>query len=146
MRTRRSFVLAVLFASSCVLLACGESDEDRIDAFIAAVTGEVTPARIDHVLTTYVSLDDEPLSVSVFGQQSLYRATDGTRLAEDAHRRLGRVLGKSARILKRRVDLQGTHARVELQLIGDQMLGNVFYELEKRGDKRWVVSSARFGE
>lgn len=145
--SRRTLLLAVLaFAGhSGLLTACGEDDADRIDAFIAAVTGEVTTARIDHVLDTYLALDQRPLSTTVLGDMRLYREEDAATLREAVHRRLQRVLGSSLKVLRRHVDLRGTTARVELQLFGDNLMGNVVYELAKLDDKRWIITLVRVG-
>ena len=143
----RRTVLGAALAIACTLAlvsGCGEDDADRIDAFIEAVTGDVTTPRIDHVLTTYLALDERPLSATVLGDMRLYRAEDAQRLHDSVHARLQRLLGTSVKTLRRRVDIRGDSARVELQLLGPDLMGNVVYELTKR-EKRWFITLVRVG-
>jgi hypothetical protein len=144
--SRRAALLgaALVVCSVWVLGACAEDDEDRIETFIAAVTGEVTTARIDHVLTTYLELAQRPVSATVMGDMRLYRAPDAQRLKVVVHGRLQRLLGTSIKILRRHVEIKGDKARVELQLFGDNVMGNVIYELSKV-EKRWLISVVRVG-
>jgi hypothetical protein len=121
---------------------CGEDDEDRIDKFVEAVTGEMSSERVDHVLSTYLDLDDRPLSTTVFGDMHLYRAEDEQQLKQLARSRLQRISGSSLKALRRQVEIKGETARVDLQLLGDGMMGNVSYELYKRGE-RWFLSAVR---
>ncbi len=142
---RRAFAWSLALLSCAWLLsACAEDDADRIDAFINAVTGDVTTARIDHVLTTYLALEQKPLSATVLGDMRLYRGEDAQGLHDAVHARLQRLLGTSVKILRRHVDIKGDIARVELQLFGDGVMGNVIYELAKL-DKHWVITIARVG-
>jgi hypothetical protein len=132
------------FATACVLavmcLGCEETDEDRIDAFVAAVTGELTDERVEHVMKTYVDLAEEPIDVRAFGDGRLYRAEDRERFRQDAARRLGPLMGRSLNAVRKRIDLRGSEATVELQLLSRTMVGQVRYELVKR-DKRWLIGT-----
>ncbi len=146
---RRPIMFALFLACSPLLPwllgACAEDDEDRIEAFIAAVTGEVTTERIDHVLNTYLALEQRPLSTTVLGDMRLYRAEDKPRLHDSVHQRLQRLLGSKVKILRRHVAIKDDKARVELQLFGDSVMGNVIYELSKLDKARWVMSVVRVG-
>lgn len=122
--------------------ACGEDDEDRIETFVEAVTGEVTSERVDHVLATYLDLEQRPLSTTVLGDMRLYRAEDESRLKEVVRSRLQRMFGSSLKTLRRQIDIKGEKARVDLQVFGDGMMGNVSYELVKR-DERWLIVAIR---
>jgi hypothetical protein len=124
--------------------ACGEDDEDRIDTFVEAVTGEVTSERVDHVLNTYLDLERRPLSTTVLGEMHLYRPEDESRLKQAVRSRLQRIFGTSLKTLRRHTELKGDKARVELQVLGDGMMGNVSYDLFK-DDKRWLIAEVRVG-
>ena len=134
------WLLAALIAM--LVCACGEDDEDRIDAFVESVTGELTSERVDHVLATYLDLQERPLSTTVLGETHLYRSEDEERLKELARSRLQRMFGTSLKPLRRQVEIKGETARVDLQLLGDGMMGNVSYRLYKEG-KRWLISEVR---
>jgi len=141
---RSALSRALILSCLTLLLACSEDDEDRIDAFVAAVTGEVSEPRIDHVLTTYIDLEAAPLSATVLTTMRLYQASDRARLRSEVIERLQRAMGSSLKIIRRRTDLKHDGARVELQLYGADMMGNVVYELVKR-DKRWLLQRVRVG-
>jgi hypothetical protein len=131
------------FATACLLamcVACAEDDADRIDAFVASVTGELTEERVAHVMKTYVDLDEEPIDVRAFGDGRLYRAEDQERFDHDADRRLGPLMGRSLNAVRKRIDIRGNEATVELQLLSRTMMGQVRYELVKRG-KRWLIGT-----
>jgi hypothetical protein len=131
------------FATACLLalcVACAEDDEDRIDAFVASVTGELSDERVEHVMKTYVDLDEEPIDVRAFGDGRLYRAEDQERFDRDAQRRLGPLMGRSLNAVRRRIDIRGNEATVELQLLSRTMMGSVRYELVKR-KKRWLIGT-----
>jgi hypothetical protein len=134
----RMFATACLLALMCV--ACSEDDEDRIDAFVAAVTGELTDERVEHVMKTYVDLAEEPIDVRAFGDGRLYRAEDQERFRADATRRLGPLMGRSLNAVRKRIEIRGSDATVELQLLSSTMMGQVRYELVKR-EKRWLIGT-----
>lgn len=136
----RSLVWPVLFALFALVVACEKDDADHIDDFVAAVSGRVEPARIDHVLRTYVDLAAEPLDVRALGESRMYRAEDRARFEDDARRRLSRLEGRSLNVVRKRIEIDGNEARVELQLLGKDAMGNVRYTLNKRGG-RWLIGS-----
>jgi hypothetical protein len=135
----RALAAATLLALTLVT-ACAEDDEDRIDAFVSAVTGEVSDERVAHVLDTYVDLGEEPLDVRAMGDSKLYRAEDQARFRSDAERRLASLSGRKLNAVRKRIEIKGEHASVELQLLSQTAMGQVRYELVKRG-KRWLIGS-----
>lgn len=134
----RALLPLMLFA--VLATACEKDDEDLIDDFVAAVTGEVNQQRVEHVLATYVDPSAEELDVRVYGETRLYRAQDAAKLAEHARTRLTRLHGRSLNAVRRRIEIKGDQAFVELQLMGRDVLGNVRYELRKRGG-RWLLGT-----
>lgn len=124
--------------------ACGTSDADRIDDFVKAVTGEVSSARIDQALTSYVDLNLQPLDVSVFGDPRGYGAEQRAKLGHDAHARLGSLFGNRLNVLRKRVEIRLPNAYVDLQLLGRGGMGNVRYTLVKHGE-RWLIAKVDVG-
>ena len=136
---RTWIVAAMLFTS-----ACSKDDGDLIDEFVDSVTGEVNDARIEHVFRTYIDLDREPLDVRVLGENHLYRADEASALEQRAKSRLSRLNGTSLRAVRRHIEIKPPDAFVDLQLLSDQGMGGVRYELVKR-EGRWLLSVVRFG-
>jgi hypothetical protein len=134
---------ALMLALLC-LSACSKDDEDYIDEFVDAVTGEVSEGRVDHVFRTYIDVAREPLDVRVLGENHLYREEEADALEQRAKSRLSRLYGSSLRAVRKRIDIKGGEAFVELQLLSDQGMGVVRYELAKR-DGRWLLGTVRFG-
>jgi hypothetical protein len=133
----RAFLLACLLAFTG---SCAETDADRIDAFVSSVTGELTEDRVAHVLKTYVDLDAEELDVRALGDSHLYRAEDRERFEADVERRLGPLQGRSLNAVRKHIEIKADNATVELQMLSRTMMGQVRYELVKRG-KRWLIGS-----
>jgi hypothetical protein len=136
----RALLASMLLALTCY--GCTISDAERIDAFVKAVTGEVTRERIDHALDSYVDLGVQPLDVVAFGDPRSYAPEQRPGLLQDAHSGLGFLYGKSLNVLRRRIDITGPRARVELQLFGREGMGSVYFVLTKHGDK-WLMSEVR---
>lgn len=130
---------ALAILAALALVACGKDDEDRIDEFVEAVTGEVSEARVEHVLQTYLDLEAEPLDVRALGEGRVYRAEERERLVEQVRKKTQRLLGSSLKVLRKRIDLTGDEARVDLQLLGQNGIGEARYELKKHGE-RWLLS------
>jgi hypothetical protein len=137
---RGCIALALLILCS----ACSKDDSDLIDEFVDSVTGEVSDTRIEHVFRTYIDLAREPLDVRVLGENHLYQADEQSALAARAKSRLSRLNGTSLRALRRHIELKPPEALVDLQLLSDQGMGAVRYELVKR-EGRWLLSVVRFG-
>jgi hypothetical protein len=137
---RGCIALALLILCS----ACSKDDSDLIDEFVDSVTGEVSDTRIEHVFRTYIDLAREPLDVRVLGENHLYQADEQSALAARAKSRLSRLNGTSLRALRRHIELKPPEALVDLQLLSDQGMGAVRYELMKR-EGRWLLSVVRFG-
>lgn len=131
-------------ATLALLCACSTSDADRIDEFVKAVTGEVTSARIDQALARYVDLERQPLEVSVFGDLRGYDQAQREKLSQDAHARLTFLLGKRLNVLRKQIAIDGTEARIELQLFGREGMGNLRYVLAKHGE-RWLIARLDLG-
>lgn len=132
-------LIAFLWLSLSVLSACAKDDEDYIDEFVAAVTGDVTSERVDHVFNTYVDPDVEPVDVRVLEHNRLYGAGEGADMRKKAQEKLSRLNGSSLKILRRKVDIKDDRAYVDLQLFSREAMGNVRYDLRKH-DKRWLLS------
>lgn len=139
-RAMRAFVLAFLLVLSSFASGCEKDDEDHIDDFVSAVTGTVDESRIEHVLRTYVDLAAEPIDVRALGESRIYRAEDRERFDREVRRRVGRLDGRSLNAVRKRIDLSGNEARIELQLLGRSAAGTVRYTLHKRNG-RWLIGS-----
>lgn len=125
----------------CVLWlgACSESDEDRLEAFAKAVSGEVSADRVRQALTTYVDPATQPVIVTVFGTPKEYGQAEAAELTTTAQRRLARIMGASLRVMRRRIEVDGDRGRVELQLLSRAAAGHTRYKLRKHGE-RWLVA------
>ena len=132
---------AVWALAACLLLVgCGESDEDKLEAFAQAVTGDLNVQRLDHVMQTYVDPAQQPLVVTVFNDPREYGSDTAATIGATARERLARIMGSTARVMRKRIRIDGKQATVTLQLFGERLMGHTRYELEKHGDS-WLVKS-----
>jgi len=132
-------ILTLTWLSALVLCGCAKDDADHIDDFVTAVTGEVTPERVDHVFGTYVDPDVEPVDVRVLEHNRLYASGEAINMRGKAREKLGRLEGSSLKVLRRKVEIKDGRAYVDLQLFSREAMGNVRYDLRKHGE-RWLLS------
>jgi hypothetical protein len=117
------------------------TEEERIGAFVEAVTGDVAGDRINSALR-YTDPDREPVELSVAGHSVFYDEGDTVGLAESAHRYLEPFLGGNVDLLQERIEIDENHAQVNLRLNTDNGLVNVEFKLNRHSDG-WLVHRVR---
>jgi hypothetical protein len=146
MDTRRRAQLAgVLFLAvlgGVVLDWLIVTDRERLEDFVACITGTITEAKVRRALT-YTDPAVQPLEVTVLGETTVYNREDTAGLHARALR-LGRSQeGQVWRALRRSIELQGPHARVSLQLVSGEGMTEAEFIFHKHG-ARWLLGEARF--
>ncbi len=121
--------------------ALSVTDEERIEEFVEAVTGEVRGSRIDHALR-YTNLAAEPVEVVVGDEPRRYEAGEEGDLSDEAHQVLAPLEGAEARLLQDAVVIEGDRARVALRVSTDEGVCDVQYLMRKHGDD-WLVTRVR---
>lgn len=138
----QAIVLALLLGSVAVVAdALVVTDEERLDAFADAVTGEVETQRIDAALS-YVDPARVPVEVLVGEQRSFYEDGQVVDLAERARETLGPYTGDDVRLLQKTIEIDGDRALVALRVGTRDGTANVQFRLVRRGDG-WLVSRVR---
>jgi hypothetical protein len=116
------------------------TDEERLEPFLDAVTGDVTPARIDAALA-FTDPSREPVEVRALGTTVVYE--DAESLSERAHTALSALSGETLRILGESIEVEGERATISVRILSGQTgMVNVGFDLRKHGDD-WLVRTVR---
>lgn len=117
------------------------TDRDRVERFAEAVSGEVTPARVDAALR-YVDPDRQPVEVTAYESAQTYGAGEREALHRRVRERLQPVAGVRFRVLRRSIAMGPGTASVTMQLFSSEAAPTAEYVLRKHGDD-WLVETAR---
>jgi len=116
------------------------TEEERIQVFLEAVTGEVTSEKINTALE-WVDTDRQPVEVHVMGRSDLYE--DDETLHERARESMRRFMGQDLRILGESITVEDDRATMRVRVINSQLgIVNAEFDLRKREDV-WLVSHVR---
>jgi hypothetical protein len=114
------------------------TEEERLTVFADAVSGEVTPARIDAALA-WCDPARQPVQVESFAGGRLYE--DEASLHREARRALSRFRGTELHRLSDSITVHDDTATVSLRLLAtDRGFINAEFELRRHGED-WLVSS-----
>lgn len=133
--------VAALVASIVATRALVVTDRDRVDRFVDAVSGEVTPARIDAALR-YVDPDRQPVEITAYEATEAYGPGERDALRQRVRERLLAVAGTRFRVLRKSVTMGARSASVSMQLYSSEGAPSAEYVLRKHGDD-WLVETAR---
>ena len=117
------------------------TDRDRVEGFADAVSGEVTPARVDAAMR-YVDPDRQPVEVTAYESTESYGAGQRDALRQRVRERLQAVSGARFRVLRRSITMGPRSASVSMQLYASEGAPTAEYVLRKHGDD-WLVETAR---
>lgn len=120
--------------------ALAVTDRDRVERFAEAVSGEVTPARVDAALR-YVDPDRQPVEVTAYESTQTYGAGEREALRRVVRERLQPVAGARFRVLRRSITMGPGTASVTMQLFSSEAAPTAEYVLRKHGDD-WLVETA----
>ena len=138
----QSVVVALLVGSVAMVAdALVVTDEERLGAFVDAVTGDVETRRIDAALS-YVDPARVPVEVMISEDSRFYEEGQEVDLAERARSTLGPYTGEEVRLLQKSIELDGDRALVALRVGTRHGTANVQFRLVRRGDG-WLVSRVR---
>jgi hypothetical protein len=138
---RRSVLWGVLGVGAVVVVliaydALVVTDEERLEAFVDSVHGEVTSERIDEALS-HCDPSIEPVEVQVFGDTTLY--TDSSELESRARESLRRFSGDDLRVMTSSVRVEDGRGNIRLRLLSSRGMMRVDFTLVAHGE-RWLVS------
>lgn len=136
-------VLVALLVGSVALVADAlvVTDEERLEAFVQAVTGEVETRRVDAALA-YAEPARVPVETLVGNDSTYYVEGQEVDLAERARRILAPYTGEDVRLLQKSIEIDDDRALVALRLGTREGTSNVQFRLVRRGDG-WLVSRVR---
>ena len=116
------------------------TEEERLEAFVEAVTGEVTSEKIDAALS-WIDTSRQPVEVYVMGQSDLYE--DDDTLRERARDSMRRFMGQDLRMLNETITVEDERATIRVRVLNDQLgMVTAEFDLRKR-EETWLVSAVR---
>lgn len=115
------------------------TDEERLMAFVEAVSGEVSGERIDDALS-FAQTDRLPLTLRSPDSERTYDDRDD-ELARRVRQSLEPLLGSDAELIQHDIQIDGDIADVHLRVRTEHGSVSAALELEKV-DGRWLVSEA----
>ncbi len=138
----QALVLALLVGSIAMVAdALVVTDEERLEAFVDAVTGEVDTRRIDAALS-YVDPARVPVDITVGDDLRAYGEGQEVDLAERARATLAPFQGDDVRVVQEAIEIEGERALVALRIGTREGMADVQFRLVRRGDG-WLVSRVR---
>ena len=117
------------------------TDQERLESFVDAVTGEVATRRIDAALG-YVDPARVPVEVMVGSDASFYDEGHEVDLAERTRDTLAPFAGDDVRLLQKAIEIEGDRALVALRISTREGTADVQFRMVRRGDG-WLVSRVR---
>ncbi len=132
-------IVASVGAVAAVADALVVTDQERLEAFVEAVSGEVSGDRIDDALA-YVQTGRAPLTFRAGPEEHYFDDRDAD-FARRARRALRPLLGTDAELVQQNIEIEGDHADVHLRVRTAGGVVNGSIELEKAGG-RWLVTRA----
>jgi hypothetical protein len=115
------------------------TDEEKLEGFVEAVTGEVSATRVGAALE-WVDPASAPVEITAWGDTRLYE--DAAELRERAQSALRPFHGERLRALRDSISVEDGTADVSLQLLSGRGLADIDFRLEER-DGRWLVTRVR---
>jgi hypothetical protein len=140
---QRSVVVAVVvvLGSIAASRALVVTDRDRVERFAEAVSGEVTPARIDAALR-YFDPERQAVEVTAYEATETYVPGQRDALHRQVRERLRVVAGQRFRVLRRSITMGPGSASVSMQLFSSEAAPTAEYVLRKHGGD-WLVETVR---
>lgn len=132
-----TLVGGVTAAADAVVL----TEEERLEAFVDAITGDVASERIDGALE-WVDPGREAVEVSAGRNRQLYEGGDGVELAAHARELLAPLEGSRAVLLQDSIDIEEDRARVAVRMRTSDGVVNVRFDMV-RHDDGWLVRRVR---
>jgi hypothetical protein len=139
---RRALILGgvaigALIAGYMALDALMVTDEEKLEQFVEQTTGTLTDDKIQKALS-WVDLTFQPLEASYHGQSWNYGPGDSERLEAAARGTLGPYSGMKLALLSRQINVQGSTARVEVELFTRRGRVSATYDFQKH-EERWLL-------
>lgn len=139
---RIAVVLATLLGIVAVADALVVTDEEKLEAFAFAVSGDVEVDRIDDALR-YVSTQHEELFLDAPGDRETYGEGEDAEIGARAREALTPYLGHELELVQHSVSVEGEEGHVAVRLrTPDRHLIDARFTLYKHGE-RWVVADAQ---
>ncbi|MFT5353301.1 MAG: hypothetical protein ACI9KE_000499 [Polyangiales bacterium] len=113
------------------------TDEERLEAFVDAVSGEVSSERIDDALS-FAQTDQLPVTLRAGSSESTYDNRDAA-LARRVRQSIEPFLGTDAELIQHDIRVDGDEADVHLRVRTTRGSLSASIELEKV-DGRWLIA------
>ncbi|MEM7436642.1 MAG: hypothetical protein AAF436_15915 [Myxococcota bacterium] len=130
-------ILSLVVGTAAAVDAAVVTDRERMEAFVEAVTGEVSSRRIDSALQyadpTRVSMD-----LVHHGRRHRYNDRNASKLQADAREALAPLAGSHVSLLQEDIHLDGESARIALRLRTPEGFANTVFDLRRENDE-WLL-------
>lgn len=135
----------ILAAAAVLCLGCVAAvadalvvtDQERLEAFVEALSGEVSSARIDDALS-FAQTDQLPFTLRAGSDEHTYDNRDA-ELARRVRRNVEPFLGTDAELVQHDIRVDGDFADVHLRVRTTGGTISAAIELEKV-DGRWLIA------
>ena len=114
------------------------TDEERLEAFVDALSGEVSPERIDDALS-FAQTDQLPFTLRSGSSERTYDNRDA-ELARRVRETIAPFLGTEAELVQHNIEVDGDEADVHLRVRTIRGTVSAAIQLEKV-DGRWLIAA-----
>lgn len=130
-------ILSLVVGAAVTVDAAVVTDRERMEAFVEAVTGNVSSRRIDNALR-YANPKKVSMDLIHEGRRHRYDDRNAADLKTDARKALAPLEGSRLSLLQENIQLDGTHARIALRLRTNEGFANTVFDL-RREDDEWLL-------
>lgn len=113
------------------------TDEEKIEAFADAISGELNLDRIDTAMR-YVRPEVQPLTVTSPWGESVYTDLPAVRAA--AHKALSRFYGERLRITSEQIHVEEHAARLSVRVMTMRGFRDADFRFAKPDDDHWILT------
>ncbi|MEM8607982.1 MAG: hypothetical protein AAGF92_12800 [Myxococcota bacterium] len=130
-------ILSLVVGAAAAVDAAVVTDQERMEAFVEAVTGKVSSTRIDSALK-YANPSKVSMDLVTEGRRHRYDDRNATKLKADARKALAPLEGSRLSLLQENIQLDGERARIALRLRTNEGFANTVFDL-RREDDEWLL-------
>ncbi len=134
------YILALGFLVTSVALvvdALVVTDQERMEEFVQAVTGQISDDRIDNALE-YADPERVEMDLVQESRKRHYGSDNLADLRPTARQALAPLAGNNLRLIQKSISVDGNSARVALRVRTEAGLANTVFDL-RRYDEDWLL-------
>ena len=128
-----SLVAVLSFAVDALVV----TDQERMEEFVDAVTGQISDHRIDNALR-YADPERVEMELVNASRQRHYGSDDLADLRSTARQALAPLAGNNLRLIQKSISVDGNSARVALRVRTEAGLANTVFDLRRDKDD-WLL-------